>query len=64
MADRPEGLAPIVAEARMRSTGVYRLSFNAAGDDGFGLHYMPVAVELYLRGRSGRDETGFFAPLR
>lgn len=64
MADRPEGLAPIVEEARRRSTGIYRLSFNAAGDDGFGLHYMPVAVELYLRGRSGRDETGFFAPLR
>lgn len=63
-ADRPEGLAPIVEEARRRTTGTYRLSFTAAGDDGFGLHYMPVAVELYLRGRSGRDETGFFAPLR
>lgn len=64
MAERPEGLAPIVEEARARRTGAYRLSFTAAGDDGFGLHYIPVAVELYLRGRSGRDETGFFAPLR
>lgn len=63
-ADRPEGLAPLIADLRSANTGMYRLSYQSAADDGFGKAYLPVSVEAYLRDRSGRDETGFFAPLR
>jgi len=63
-ADRPEGLAGLAADLRSRNTGWYRLSFMSGAPDGFGLDYLRVNVEVYLRGRSGKDEGGYFAPLR
>lgn len=63
-ADRPEGTVEIAARLRAAPMGVYRLSFTASAYDGFGLAYLPVAIEVYMRDRSGRDETGYFAPLR
>ena len=62
--DRPEGLAAIAEHVRAAQTGRYRLSFSASADDGFGRSYLPFAVEVYLRDRSGKDESGYFAPLR
>ncbi|OHD11696.1 MAG: hypothetical protein A2Z96_01760 [Spirochaetes bacterium GWB1_48_6] len=63
-ADRPEGLAVIAESLREAQTGRYRLSYIATADDGFGRAYLPFGVEVYLRDRSGKDESGFFAPLR
>ncbi len=63
-ADRPEGLAGAANALRASASGMYRLSFSSVGDDGFGRSYLPFSVEAYLRGRSGKDESGFFAPLR
>ena len=63
-AARPEGLAAIASEIRTAPTGSYRLSFISSADDGFGRTYLPFGVEAYLRDRSGKDETGYFAPLR
>jgi hypothetical protein len=63
-ATRPEGLAAIAGGIRANPTGSYRLSFTSSADDGFGRSYLPFGVEAYLRDRSGKDETGYFAPLR
>lgn len=63
-ASRPEGLASIVHEIRRSPTGRYRLSFSSNANDGFGRIYLPFGVEAYLRDRSGKEETGYFAPLR
>ncbi|HPM72704.1 MAG TPA: tetratricopeptide repeat protein [Spirochaetales bacterium] len=63
-ADRPEGLAVVTASIRQARTGRYRLSYLSSADDGFGRSYLPFSVEVYLRDRSGKDEGGFFAPIR
>lgn len=63
-ADRPEGLSVITENIRTMQTGRYRLSYVSTADDGFGRAYLPFSVEVYLRDRSGKDESGFFAPLR
>jgi len=63
-ADRPEGLSVIVDSILAAQTGRYRLSYDSTADDGFGRAYVPFSIEVYLRDRSGKDESGFFAPLR
>ncbi|PKL26659.1 MAG: hypothetical protein CVV47_01685 [Spirochaetae bacterium HGW-Spirochaetae-3] len=62
--DRPEGLSEITTRIRSAQTGQYRLSYVSSANDGFGRAYLPFGVEVYLRDRSGKDESGFFAPLR
>ncbi|HUW70770.1 MAG TPA: tetratricopeptide repeat protein [bacterium] len=63
-ADRPEGVSIIAQLVRAHPTGTYRLSYRSTADDGFGKSYIPFNVEVYLRDRSGKEESGFFAPLR
>ena len=63
-ADRPEGISVIAKNIRSMPTGTYRLSYLSTADDGFGKAYIPFNVEVYLRDRSGKEESGFFAPLR
>lgn len=63
-ADRPEGVSIIARQIRSMPTGTYRLSYRSTADDGFGKAYIPFNVEVYLRDRSGKEESGFFAPLR
>lgn len=63
-ADGEAGLAAIPESIRATPTGRYRLSYVSSADDGFGRAYLPISVEAYLRDRSGKDESGFFAPLR
>ncbi len=63
-ADAEAGLSAIPRAIRTAPTGRYRLSYLSQADDGFGRSYLPLSVEVYLRDRSGKDESGFFAPLR
>ena len=44
-------------------TGLYRLSYVSSLNSGYGREYLPVEVEVYLHNRSGKDSTGYFAPL-
>ncbi len=62
--DAPEGIGDLAMTLRSSSTGVYRVSYTSASDAGFGQRYLPMAVEVYLRDRSGREESGYFAPLQ
>jgi len=60
---RPEGIASLVTEAIRRPNGTYLFSYTSALPTNFGRAYLPIEVEAWLMNRSGRDETGYFAPL-
>lgn len=61
---RAEGLDGVVQDILDIPTGVYSFSYTSALSTNFGEKYLPVEVEAYLLNRSGRDETGYFAPLQ
>lgn len=61
---RPEGLASVMSDILAIPSGVYVLSYTSSLSTDFGRRYLPVEVEAYLLSRSGRDETGYFAPLQ
>ncbi len=60
---RPEGIASLVKDAVDRPNGTYMFSYVSTLPTDFGRAYLPVEVESWLMNRSGRDETGYFAPL-
>ena len=60
---RPEGLSSIVRDIINIPQGTYQLKFVSALQKNFGEAYLPVEAEVYLMNRSGRDESGYFAPL-
>ena len=60
---RPQGLNDVVKDIINIPQGVYQFSFTSALPTNFGMNYLPLEVEVYLLNRSGRDETGYFAPL-
>lgn len=59
---QPEGLAPMVKHLRRLPTGRYILSYRSGRDSNFGRNYLPIEVQASIFGRSGRAETGYFAP--
>ena len=61
---RPQGLGDIVKEMIELPQGIYQLSYTSALTTNFGTSYLPLEAEVYLLNRSGRDETGYFAPLQ
>jgi DNA-binding beta-propeller fold protein YncE len=60
---RPEGLSSIVRDIINIPQGTYQLKYVSALQKNFGQTYLPVEAEVYLMNRSGRDESGYFAPL-
>jgi DNA-binding beta-propeller fold protein YncE len=60
---RPEGVGGIVDTVLAQKNGVYVLSYSSSSDTEFGEAYIPVEVEVFLFKKSGRDESGYFAPL-
>ena len=61
---RPQGLNDVVKDIIELPQGIYQLSFVSAMSTNFGTNYLPLEAEVYLLNRSGRDETGYFAPLQ
>ena len=61
---RPQGLGDVVKDMIELPQGIYQLSFTSALSTNFGTNYLPLEAEVYLLNRSGRDETGYFAPLQ
>lgn len=61
---RDQGLAGVVEDIINIPSGMYLLSYTSSLSTQFGQAYLPVEVETYLMNRSGRDETGYFAPLQ
>lgn len=60
---RAEGLAPVVEDLIALPSGLYQFSFTSNQTTEFGKKYLPIEVETYLLNRSGKDESGYFAPL-
>ncbi|MCR4579361.1 MAG: hypothetical protein K5681_03340 [Treponema sp.] len=60
---RPQGLGNVVKDIIENPQGIYQLSFTSSLQKNYGLTYLPLEAEVYLLNRSGRDETGYFAPL-
>ena len=60
----PAGLGRIGQDLRNAATGRYRLRFTSSAEPGFGRTYLRAVVEAYLYKKSGRDESGYFSPLR
>ena len=61
---REKGLAQVVDDIINIPSGIYVLSYTSSLQTDFGQRYLPVEVETYLMNRSGRDESGYFAPLQ
>ncbi|MBU0934659.1 MAG: NHL repeat-containing protein [Spirochaetes bacterium] len=62
--NQPDGVSELGNVIRSMASGVYRVSFRSAADTDFGRRYLQVRTEVYFRARSGKDETGYFAPLQ
>lgn len=61
---RDEGLSEVVKNIIQSPQGVYQLRYVSSLMTNLGDKYLPVEAEVYLLNRSGRDETGYFAPLK
>lgn len=61
---RPEGLKPVVQDLIDIPEGIYQLTFTSALPTNYGESYLPLEIEVYMLNRSGRDESGYFAPLQ
>jgi DNA-binding beta-propeller fold protein YncE len=63
-ASRPRGLGDLAAAIESAPTGRYRFSFVSKAETSFGRGYLAVGLEAYLYKRSGKDEVGYYAPLK
>ena len=61
---RQEGLASVVDDLRNLPVGRYQLSYMSSLNTDMGRAFLPIEAETYLMNRSGRDESGYFAPLQ
>ena len=61
---RDQGLSEVVSNIIKSPQGVYQLKYISSMMTNLGDKYLPVESEVYLLNRSGRDETGYFAPLQ
>ena len=60
---RPDGLKGIVKDLIEVPVGSYQLKYVSSLPTNFGRSFLPIEVETYLLNRSGRAESGYFAPL-
>jgi DNA-binding beta-propeller fold protein YncE len=63
-AARPRGLGDLADLLEGAPSGRYAFSFESADNPEFGTRQLFVAVEAYLYQKSGRDELGYYAPLK
>lgn len=61
---RPQGLSQVVNDILDIPNGIYSLSYTSILPTDLGRAFLPVEIEAYILNRSGRDETGYFSPLK
>ncbi len=59
----PRGIEPVPEAEARRGYPLYTLRFKSRADADFGRRYLDLQVEATLVRRSGRAESGYFAPL-
>jgi DNA-binding beta-propeller fold protein YncE len=57
-------LSSLIKDLRNQKDGGYLLRYRSVNDTDFGRRFIPLEVEATLIRRSGRDETGYFGPLK
>ncbi len=57
------GMMKLKEDFYSRRTGIYLLRVGSLFDGDFGRKYLPIEVEVSHFTKSGRDESGYFAPL-
>jgi DNA-binding beta-propeller fold protein YncE len=57
-----KGIAPLLDELVTRRAGRYFFSYESVRNTEFGERYLAVEAEVFHFKRSGRDESGYFAP--
>jgi DNA-binding beta-propeller fold protein YncE len=57
-----EGLTPLLEHIYRRHSGRYFFSYESVSDTNFGDQYLPIQAEVLHFKRSGRTESGYFAP--
>jgi hypothetical protein len=60
---RSVGVAPLVESIAARPPDRYYLRYRSPNATDFGRTFIPLEVEVIYFGRSGRAETGYYAPL-
>ncbi len=60
----PKGLLNLWEDLSRQKEGLYVLRYTSREDTDFGRRYIPVEVEARLIQRSGKDEIGYFGPLK
>ncbi len=60
----PSGLKNVMSDIVSLNAGLYQIKYTSSLTTDYGRDYLPVEVEAYLLNRSGRDESGYFAPLK
>lgn len=61
---RPDGLKGVVSDIIGIPNGLYEITYTSNQPTNLGEAYLKVEAEAYLLKRSGRDESGYFAPLQ
>jgi DNA-binding beta-propeller fold protein YncE len=59
----PTGIGNGIKSIAQRSTGSYLLRYRSSLSTDFGRAFLPIEAEVYILDRSGRDRSGYFAPL-
>lgn len=60
----PVGIRPLIDHMFESRQGTYYFNYVSPTYSDYGREYIPVEVEVFHFKRSGRDESGYYAPLR
>lgn len=61
---RPEGISSIIEDFIELPNGYYTFEYTSGLYTNYGKKFLPVEFEVYLLNRSGRAESGYYAPLQ
>lgn len=60
---RPEGISSVIEDFLEKPNGYYTFEYTSGLYTNYGKKFLPVEFEVYLMNRSGRAESGYYAPL-
>lgn len=60
---RPEGISSMIEDFIEQPNGYYTFEYTSSLYTNYGKKFLPVEFEVYLMNRSGRAESGYYAPL-
>jgi|GEM_PF-6807918 len=58
-----EGITPLLEDIVRMNTGYYALEYESLVQSDFGRAYIPLSLQVHYFTRSGRIDSGYFAPL-